>query len=99
MYHDWAEENTIAYFSVENSANPGDRLTGEQITSVARIYGWLSRTHGIAVKIATAAGQTGLAYHSLFPPTSHTFCPGPAVVGQRHKIVETTKFQFIPVTP
>ena len=96
-YHDWAEENTTAYFSVENSASPGDILTGAQVQSVARIYGWLSRAHGIAVKIAIAAGDTGLAYHSLFPPTNHVLCPGPAVVGQRHKIVEATKFMFVPV--
>jgi hypothetical protein len=96
-YHDWAEEHTIAYFSVENSASPGDRLSGEQIQAVARIYGWLSLTHGIAVKTAISAGDTGLAYHSLFPPTDHMFCPGPAVVGQRHKIIEATKFLFLPV--
>jgi hypothetical protein len=96
-YHDWAEENTIAYFSVENSANPGDQLSGAQIQGVARIYGWLSRVHAIAIKIAVAAGDTGLAYHSLFMPTPHVLCPGPAVLGQRHKIIEATKFMFVPV--
>jgi N-acetyl-anhydromuramyl-L-alanine amidase AmpD len=52
QHHDWAEENTTSYFSVENSANPGDRLSGAQINSVARIYGWLINTHHIALKMA-----------------------------------------------
>ncbi len=86
QFHDWAEENTISYFSVENSANPGDSLSGAQVNSVARLYGWLIVTHQIPLKLAIQAGNTGLAYHSLFPPTGHAQCPGPAVIGQRHKI-------------
>ena len=97
LFHDWAEENTIDYISVENSASAGDKLSGAQIGTVSRLYGWLIQTHQIPLKLAFQAGDTGLAYHSLFPPTGHPMCPGPLVVGQRHKIIETTKFNFIPV--
>lgn len=99
QFHDWAEENTTSYFSVENAASPGDTLTGGQIESVSRLYGWLIQTHNIPLRLAVQAGDTGLAYHSLFPPTDHTACPGPKVIGQRHKIIQTTKFRFVPVGP
>lgn len=91
-HHDWAQENTISYFSVENSASPGDELTDSQLVAVSSLYAWLSDNHGIPVRIATSAGDPGLAYHALFPPTGHPNCPGPAVVAQRPKIIQLTNY-------
>ena len=91
QYHDWAEEWSIKYFSVECCASPGDYLTYSQLGAVAQLYAWLHEEHKINIKLATSTSDTGLSYHSM-GKTKHTHCPGNAVVSQREQIIELTNY-------
>ena len=86
-YHDWAEEWSVQYISIECAADPGDALTVQQLYTVANLYAWLNEQYGLVFELANRPGDAGLGYHSM-GKTGHTSCPGPSVVAQRSTILD-----------
>lgn len=76
------------WLSVENVAKLGEELTGDQIDSLAQLYGWLVKTETVPLKLAESKADRGLGYHKMFHIGDHA-CPGPKVVAQRQTILDT----------
>lgn len=98
-YHDWAEEWSTKYISIECAASPGDSLTVQQLYTVATLYAWLYEEHSVTFDLANKPGDAGLGYHSM-GKTGHTSCPGPNVIAQRPSILSIAQVMaFSQTTP
>lgn len=92
-YHDWAEEWSTNYISVECSASPGDSLTYAQLFSVGYLYAWLVTEYNVPLDVANKPGDSGLGYHSM-GKTGHKLCPGINVIQQRSTILSIAQYML-----
>ena len=89
----WAQASgNVDYLSVENEGHTPDKLTDEQIETVAQLFAWVCKTYGVPVQLAKKPGDKGLGYHAMGGSAwgGHP-CPGPAIIAQLPKIVARAK--------
>jgi len=81
----WAITSGNRYWiSVENEGEPGDALTLQQITQVAKVLAWLHVTDGVPLVKTDSTQQRGLGWHGMGGEDwGHPNCPGTPILAQR----------------
>jgi N-acetylmuramoyl-L-alanine amidase-like protein len=77
------------WVSVENVAKFGEKLTDDQILTLAELLDWLHGLDGVPYTLANSKNDQGLGYHKMFNIGNHA-CPGLLVVNQRQAILNLT---------
>lgn len=77
------------YISIENEGHAGDSLTDAQLSAVAGIVAWASKTHGVPLTIVDDPGGSGLGWHGMGGGAwgGHVSCPGDPIKAQRELII------------
>lgn len=89
----WAQgSGNRTYLSVENEGHTPDKLTKAQIETIAQLFVWVHKTHGVPLQLAKKVGDKGLGYHAMGGAAwgGHP-CPGPAIIAQLPAIVLRAK--------
>lgn len=89
----WAQgSGNRTYLSIENEGHTPDKLTDQQIETVAQTFAWVVKTYGVPYQVANKPGEKGLGYHKMGGAAwgGHP-CPGPDIIAQLPKIVARAK--------
>jgi hypothetical protein len=80
------------WISIENEGMPGDSLTLQQITAVAKVLAWLHAIDGVPLVKTDSTTQRGLGWHGMGGEDwGHPNCPGPAIIAQRDQIIQAAQ--------
>jgi hypothetical protein len=77
------------YISIETEGYDHEPLTNAQMLSLAKLYAWLHKTHGMPFELADKPGQRGFGWHGMGGVAwgNHPGCPGTLRKAQRAKIL------------
>jgi N-acetyl-anhydromuramyl-L-alanine amidase AmpD len=88
---------------VESEGSPPDKLTDKQLQRTAEVLAWAHKVHGIPLKLAKTASDSGLGWHGMAGGVfGHPACPGANIVAQLPEIVRRAAVlagEKPPVTP